>query len=757
LIGRERLAAEVAHLLQQPGIRLLTLTGPGGIGKTRLALHVAAEVTAAFPNGVRLVSLAAVTDPRRVIPEVAWSLGVPDIGDDGVFDRLAALLQAKSVLLVLDNVEQVVDAAPQLVDLLAACPRLVILVTSRVRLRVSGERDVVVPPLTVPGAGGRPSPTDVLATEAVRCFAERAQAVKRDFMVTDENAAVVAEICRRLDGLPLAIELAAAWIKLLSPPALLARLERRLPLLTGGGRDLPARQQTMRDTIAWSHDLLPADEQTLFRRLAAFTGGFSLDAADAIAADLGPEVLEYVASLVDKSLLSPAAGVDDEPRFAMLETIREFGLERLAASGEEDAVRRWHTEYFVSLGERAEPALPGAPVAWLKRFDADHDNLRAALAWMETTNHGTELLQLTGVLAFFWYYRGHLSEGARWLERALELAPDSAPPAIRARALTGAGLLAHVRGDADRAIARLTDGVACWQEAGDAMGETTAHGLLGGVLVSQGEYERAATLFEAGLNRFRERGWYAFALFHLGAIAFAHREDDRAEALCHEAVALYDEHGWRLDAIDPLRYLGLLACRRGDYEQAAAFFAENFRRLQERASPAAIATELADVATLATARGRWNEAARLFGAADALQRAERATFSLPARDTYAAAVASARAALGEQAYGVTHAAGQVLTLAQAVAVATEVLATAPEDGNEPVTGSARAAVPDAGLTERELDVLRLLVTGKTNPKIAAALSIGAGTVRNHVSHILAKLGAKARTEAAGLAHQQGLV
>jgi non-specific serine/threonine protein kinase len=534
-------------------------------------------------------------------------------------------------------------------------------------------------------------------------------------------------------------------------------LERRLPLLTGGGRDLPARQQTMRDTIAWSHDLLTSDEQTLFRRVAAFTGGFSLDAAEAVGIELGSEVLAHVASLVDKSLLSPAEGFGGEPRFVMLETIREFGLERLTASGEADTARRRHAEHFLALGERAEPALPGAPIAWLKRFDADHDNLRTALAWMETTGCGIELLQLAGALAFFWYYRGHLSEGARWLERAIELAPDSAPPALRARAYTGAGLLAHVRGDADRAIVRLTDGVACWQEVGDTFGETTAHGLLGGVLVSQGEYDRAAALFEAGLDRFRERGWYAFAIFHLGAIAFARRDDNRAEALCQEAVALYDERGWRLDAIDPLRYLGLLACRRGEHERAAAFFAENLRRLQERGSPAAIATGLADVATLAARRGAFQAAARLFGAADALHRAERATFSLPARDTYAAAIAAVRASLGEQAYGIKHATGQALTLEQAMAVATEVLSTSPPDGEGPAMGSAHAVVPDAGLTARELDVLRLLAAGKTNPEIADALFIGAGTVRNHVSHILTKLGAKTRTEAADLARRQGLL
>ncbi|MDP9368914.1 MAG: NB-ARC domain-containing protein, partial [Chloroflexota bacterium] len=382
-VGREREVELVTALLCRGDVRLVTLTGPGGTGKTRLALRLGEDLAGYFGDGVVFVPLAAVTDPDLVLPTVAGVLGVRPAGDQPLTDLLAVTLQDRHLLLVLDNFEQVVEAAPLVTALLAACPRLTVLVTSRVRLQVSGEQAFPVPPFALP-APGEGTVSCLEAVEAVRLFVARARAAKPDFALTEENGTIVAEVCRRLDGLPLAIELAAARIAHLPPAALLARLERRLPLLTGGARDLPARQRTIRNTIAWSHDLLVPEEQVLFRRLAVFVGGFTLAAAEAVAStsdDLGLDVFNGVCSLADKSLLREEDGPGGEPRYLMLETIREFELEQLAAAGEEAAIRDRHAAFFADLAAAIAPYLPwrADADAAVARLDADQDNLRAAL------------------------------------------------------------------------------------------------------------------------------------------------------------------------------------------------------------------------------------------------------------------------------------------------------------------------------------------------------------------------------------------
>ncbi|HSH81837.1 MAG TPA: adenylate/guanylate cyclase domain-containing protein, partial [Herpetosiphonaceae bacterium] len=440
-IGRERELAAVCERLLDVTTRLVTLTGPGGTGKTRLALQVAADLLDHFANGVWFVDLAPIADPSLLVSTIATALGVRETGGQSLLDSLKAYLREKQLLLVLDNFEQITAVADQVAALLAAAPALKVLVTSRVPLHVRGEHEYAVPPLPLPDRAAGTSPDRLSQYEAVRLFIDRARDVQAAFAVTNTNAPAVAEICHRLDGLPLAIELAAARVKLLSPEAILQRLDRPLKLLSGGARDLHTRQQTLRATIDWSYNLLAPKEQTLFRRLGVFTGGFDLAAVDAVCGtgDEAGDVFDTVAALVDNSVVRPVETLDGEPRFTVLETIREYALERLEAAGETGGLRRHHVEYFLLLAERGDLELRGPnELAWLNRLETEHDNLRAALQWTLDQREAELGLRLVGALTLFWRYRGHWSEGHAWLERLLAVG-DAAAPAVRARALAGAG------------------------------------------------------------------------------------------------------------------------------------------------------------------------------------------------------------------------------------------------------------------------------------------------------------------------------
>ncbi|HEU5430050.1 MAG TPA: AAA family ATPase, partial [Thermomicrobiales bacterium] len=675
LIGRETELHALQAKLAVSDVRLLTVTGAGGTGKTRLALEAAAKARERYLDDVVFVDLSLLNDPALVIPTVAAALGVRDSAAQLLRESLSRFLASKHLLLLLDSCEQVLAAAPEIAALLAASPSLTILATSREPLHVRGERELPLLPLPLPAADQSLSAADLARIPAIALFVERAEACRPDFVLTAENAAAVAAICRRLDGLPLAIELAAARSKALPPAALLGQMERRLPLLTGG-RDLPARQRTMRDAIAWSADLLSPEQQRLFRRLAVFSGGFTLAAAEAVAdSEGGMPVVDGVVALVEQSLLRQVAGTEEEPRYLMLEIVREFGIELLAEAGETEDARQRHAEHFLRLAAdvmAASPTLMNRES--LARVTADHDNVRLALAWFDVHGESEEMLRLSAMLYALWFGRGLYREGLQWAEQSLQRTSRVASP-VRVQALDGAAMLAINQGDYARAE-RLLD------EAGGLARELREPFLVGEVMsysgylaYRQGDFARAERLLADGLRRLRGEAASAhggFALLILGDTAMAQEQLARAAILYQEAIDCFEEAGYAWGLSDAQAGLAGVHYCMGNLTQAAAGYRGSLERAWALGFPLHVASALQGLAAVAATAGRPDVGAQLFGSADSLIASLGAPMfprDQPIRDRGLAAL---RSALGEERLPPAREAGREMSVEQAIAVATTV-------------------------------------------------------------------------------------
>ncbi len=750
-VGRERQIRALSDLLVRQDVRLVTLTGPGGVGKSRLSLQVARRSAEAFPDGVVFVDLAPNPDLIDVAAIVADAMGIRGVAGVSIADRLAVAIHDRALLLVLDGFDLHIAQATLLADLLGRCERCTLLVTSREPLRLSTEWVRVVTPLTLPSDTAGVEAAD---NEAVTLFAERARAVAPDFVVDERTSGDVAAIVRALDGLPLAIELAAARLAHLTPQALLQRLDRRMTLLTGGALDLPERHQTLRRSIAWSHDLLSTDEQLAFRRLSVFVRGFTLAAASqvmALATHESVDHLDLVGALVARSLIRCVESCDGEPRFDMLDTLREFAAEQLEAAGEVTVVRDRHAAWFVTLAERADASIWGGPnhVLWLDRLHADLDNSRAALSWLESQGEAEGLMRLAAALGGLWAFRSLQVEGRRWLRRALELDDGSNLPA---RAMVGVKLAMLERqlggGDTlDLAMMALD----LRRQVGDRQAIGRALLNLGYALRYRQEHEGAIEAFRQGeaiLGEIQDLDGLAMAMQGLAALGLDNGDLSLAEAYAADALALNRQTGFAFGEARASLVLGWVAMARQDVARAARLYAQSLALwLQVRSLDGLIDT-LAAVAALAVDQARPGLAATLIGAADSLCTAIGYVPPQPWWSAWDRVEQQARVQLEETTYDTVWHAGCLMGQEEAVAAAAEWLNDVARTGTSPSRGL---------FTPRERDVLRLLVEGRSDREIALALDLKYRTVTSHVRNILDKLDVSSRTAAATRAVREGLL
>ena len=789
-VGRERELAEVGDLLGKT--RLLTLTGSGGCGKTRLALAAVGRASGLFGDDVGWVWLGPVSEEDLAYEAVASAVGVQEAPGLTPVEAVVEHLGDRPFLLVLDNCEHLVEACADLADvLLRTCPGLKILATSRELLNVAGETAWRVPSLSLPDPRDAHEPGALSRYEAVNLFVERAAATAPGFALTEENAAAVARVCERLDGIPLAIELAAARVKVLSVGQISGRLDDALKLLTDGRRASISRHRTLKAAMDWSHDLLPEDERVLFRRLAVFVGGFELGMAEAVCAGdglAGEDVLLLLSRLVDKSLVV-VSGREGGARYRLLTMVRQYAAEKLASSGEENSIRRRHAEHLAGLAAHAEPELTGAgQEAWLDRLEAELGNLRAALRWALGPESGdAEVgLGLAGSLWRFCYLRGHYREGRAWLEEAL--ASGGSSRSGQAKALAGAGVLALLRCDYEGAGRRLEEGLALYRELGDSPGEALALQVLGSVGRERGLYERARAYHEESLALWRRLGdeaGVARSLNYLGFLAWLQEDHGRAADLCsgtlgtfrrlgdaegvawalislgsaalyggnpadarsslEESLATSRRVGYREGVAWSLNQLGVAARRAGDLDGAEKLLRESLKVHRDLGDRWRVASVLEALAETACSRGDFERAARLFGAAEVLRADIGAPIPPCEREDRDLGVAAAREGLGEASFAAVR--SRAATLEEAVALAAR-------DAQD------RAGRPSAlphGLSAREVEVLGLVAEGLTDAQVAEKLTLSPRTVGQHLRSVYRKLGVASRTGATRVGIERGLL